>query len=942
MANYTSQPLEVAPVTSSFNFDLIDKVQAVQQQKYDTAKSNINSAIAQLGAMQLARPQDREYLEQRKQMMINSINEMPHKNLANSNVADSYYSVIKDVARDPYILSAIENTAKIQNFEAQMTQLREKNMDAYSNENYQDALEQAGYFQYMSGEIDKINNIAYQEYVNVNMNLNNRAKEYAKEMGFERYIGTEDGGYYYLDKTGRKVTEQEIFNHLENSLDSKEKTQLQINARQTIGKMPEQELNNYIKEYTTKQNNNLKKVLAREQARVATMSEEDKAEMMPIINQIKEQIKDNDVKIEQGQFDKNQIYGIYTNSLLRNIASSYEIDAITKVDRDKLPLEVMKYHLQVRKVEAAEKANEIAESATLGTPTTVPDDSDDSGRTKYDRLVDEVVSTQTALEAYLAANNVGGFADMNEEERWEFIQNYNPGDPTVPGNTVEVAGLVESFQSAQKAQASIIANSEEELRKITTKKYDEIRRGDAKINNLASTMPLTARFIGENRNTSFNNLPEEVRIGIMAEMVANNIQYDDKLDQRLVKIYGDVVTRLKSNLDSKGTDLATETLQTIERSSRTTPVGGFLMNAVRGLAAEVGVAKNVLDINIVNPLLRNIEAVLFSPEYAEQREVERTMGDALDLRGYMGMQRATRDYVRDIIGKEDTNITELEVQDLRTADGSVPVDALAEFRDVGENIISSTEAMANNFLPELRSMTAYTFSTTSKEQAPTATALRASIATAEGDNMAPVTTNDFTVRRDGEGYEISYIGLKNQYKRVYVDDVPPLVKQAIQTSESNWHNNPRNPNITLTPITVAPITDPKKSRYNLQTVYENTAGAIPQSEFESMMSNPSNTPFASTSDYMTWAEKTYGKTFYNNNAQAINNILNQEYTITPYTDGNKFYLEVLYTENGLRKARTVPTNLTEKDNTTFYIAALNQAHLLKRELIRNLTEDGRN
>ena len=55
MSNYTSKPLEVAPVTSSLNLPLIQQVLAVKQGQYLQAKQNIDQGILQLENLKVLR-----------------------------------------------------------------------------------------------------------------------------------------------------------------------------------------------------------------------------------------------------------------------------------------------------------------------------------------------------------------------------------------------------------------------------------------------------------------------------------------------------------------------------------------------------------------------------------------------------------------------------------------------------------------------------------------------------------------------------------------------------------------------------------------------------------------------------------------------------------------------------------------------------------------------
>lgn len=258
MSNYTSQPITLAPVTTSINLPLIQQVLQVKQGTYNQADAQVQAGLSSLENLKLLRPQDTEYLNSKIRGMQASLDNMQDKDLSNPNVASNFYSTIKSVARDPFVAEAASNTVKYQQFQSQMQDIQKKNPDKFHQINYQFALDKAGLNEYMAGATNSLGSFSYHNYSDVNKNLVDRLKT-IKDIKGDRTIeilGTGANGIPEGQKVVKKLsglTPQEIVDYVPGMMNTEDEMQLRINGWWTGKQDPqgvESQFNNYIENQT--------------------------------------------------------------------------------------------------------------------------------------------------------------------------------------------------------------------------------------------------------------------------------------------------------------------------------------------------------------------------------------------------------------------------------------------------------------------------------------------------------------------------------------------------------------------------------------------------------------------------------------------------------------------------------------------------------------------
>jgi hypothetical protein len=166
MANYHSIIHNYGRPQSNFNQELALQALSYKQGRYDANAAKIQETLNAYGDIELARPEDREYLYERLNRLVNNINGLSTADLSSTNVTSGIMGHISK-ALDENVLKQIQNTQKIKSFQSQVQEIKKSKPDQYSDVNYQVALMKSGYVDYINGNTDDLGDISYTPHVDV-------------------------------------------------------------------------------------------------------------------------------------------------------------------------------------------------------------------------------------------------------------------------------------------------------------------------------------------------------------------------------------------------------------------------------------------------------------------------------------------------------------------------------------------------------------------------------------------------------------------------------------------------------------------------------------------------------------------------------------------------------------------------------------------------------
>lgn len=936
MSSFLSSAYSDTEIQSQVNTPLVLKALSVIQGRYDTNKAQVEQTLAVYkNNLKGLRDVDNEYIAASLKQVEGVINGYGNKDYSITATKDTLLGNLKSVTEDPIIRSAVLNRAKFDQANAEVAEKKKKNDGSYSDRNYQDMLDQGGFNAYMKGETKDLGNLSYTDYVDVATTQDKKAADYAKERGLkDQFLGRTSDAYETTDKYGVKVTREEIERYLTSTLDEKTKAQLSIDARQSLGKLDEKSFTTFMESSQRQDNEDLRASIAQVKAERDTVSDDKKPQYDTYLKDAEKKLDEGELKLKNGTYDKSGIYEVYTKNKIRDIASNHDVDIITKIDTSDMPFEIMKFEtetqLKMKELELKDKANKIAEGGTLGTMTETPQPIEEKQSTKLQETQQATYKADQALDAYLKENNAE-YKKMTPQQQWNYKLKLNPNNPLGKGNTTALKNLVNTFQEAQGGYSKIVKEANKKITTDAEISYNNlIGAADLNLDNLSTTMPLTASLLKSKKN--FGSLSNEEKLGITTEFASNYLQYGGDLNDDVRTVYEKVVISNKATIKNYGTTKSKQ-VGALLVPATTEDVGGYWSNLGSRVAGAANVVLGV-PLHMIGKGATYGWNSLFNGQRTADREYSEWDKAEQDMLRYR--DESVKNYAKfskDYFGGEDTNITELEGRD--TKDDK---DILGRFNTTADKVKGDIDRIAGSYQENRKTGQAFTFSTEDKSQAPIAIALRAAVLNSEEKPSIPAGTNDYTVAREGTGYRISFIsgsGEKASYSSAYVAKLPPNVAGMYEQSVQSWTNNPNNPNIKLEPIPIDAYVSPSRRNQDIKNLIGNRD--LPAEVKNMLMTNPAQTAFATNSELKESIQKKYGDSFYKKNAESIDNILNNKYIAIPYVSGGNFFMKIQYTEDGEEKEYNESQPLgTEKDDHGFYLAYMETILKLKSEKINKL------
>ena len=230
MANYLSQKIDFAEPFKAMNTPLVANVLAAKQGQYNIGKQKLTSAIDAFENLKVLRPEDQEYIEAKLTDLKSRLDEDSYKDFSDTNLSDSLMSSIKSAAKDPFVINAMANTQKFNNYQQEIANLKGKKDGGYADQNYAYSLYKAGVQDYMDGKSNAIGNLSYTAYTDLTEEHLKRIKT-IKDIKGKRFIEElSPDGKFKIRKEIEGLTDNEILNYLSSTMSPQENKQMEING----------------------------------------------------------------------------------------------------------------------------------------------------------------------------------------------------------------------------------------------------------------------------------------------------------------------------------------------------------------------------------------------------------------------------------------------------------------------------------------------------------------------------------------------------------------------------------------------------------------------------------------------------------------------------------------------------------------------------------------
>lgn len=906
--NYLSQPAPVyQPVEMGGNLQLAIGVATNLQSRYDANKSIVDQTIAQYESLRGLTDTDNAYIAAQVSNIKNQVNKLGGLNLAYNTGRDTVLNNMKNILRDPIVTDILVSKANVDSLNAEYQKIKEKDPSKDNKANLDFALEQGGYFDYLQGKTKKVGSMSYTPYENVTANYSKRLKEYVEQYDDEQYLGNESKGKYHtVDIYGKVVLKEDLENFLKTTTTPQEMNQLHINAWDKYRGIDDTKVTSLLKPAYEKELASYKEQESTLKAKADSGDKDAKSQLKIIRNNI----ENTSSKINKGGFTKNDLYQIETEGFIKNMASLYDKNIITKKDVDNAIFDEVKfeqskmefelsYDQKERANKIAEKANDLTQQQMLGTLTDVPKTDKEKPKSEFQTFNEEKDATYDKLVGSLSATD-SDFAKMTSQQKRNYILNLDLSDPAniqAKGITKEIKDLHTSFIKKQNIANDHYTKSLLDVEKTAITSFQDMQESvlksdELKVDKISKFLPYTAQVLKmakkDGKAVSWDSLPTDAKYAIQAEMLAQH-QNESELDWDTQKTYNTMGYLLKSKIQNKAV------LGVLDNAQKSNKKTGYWEN-VGNLGSNIwGSVKDLAnDFRTIGTAIGE-GTQKANEDYAKykQSKVEDFSLSKLNPITYLHHS------ISDRVLSEEEDLHNIEARDLLGKEN------IGKRFDTFKDIVStSVKRQFGSESPYQKSVKAVSFSTTNKYQKDTANLIRQTIMATNPD--APIPEGDnYIIKQEGAGFRVTYQvkdkekGIQNA-EPVYLSKLPDALQTTFQQKQDVWEKSVYNPNFKVPNYSFAPIDTPEKSAETLdKLVYY---GGLDETMAEFLIKSPYLLPTN------TYVNNVVPKEVQNKNKEAIERFKKQTFKTKSSVTNGKIYSVVTYNDldNGEILQKTLP------------------------------------
>ena len=359
---------------------LSGQVQTALQQRFDVNSSKLEEVIKKVSSVPILQEDAKRYLGEKIQGGLNLIQANLKASRGNGLLSDSVSTQLQGYitdAMDDKVKNHIRYSQEIQNFEAGVQKLKEKDPKSYNQKNYEFSKYMAGYNEYLNGTVDsKLGSLQYIPNKDVWGDATKKIDDIIKakgDMTVDVVDESDPSGKTLIKKSIKGLSKEEIVKYMPNLLDSQDKQQLMIDGWDDMKNLSPQQISASFDEYVNTKNSLAKeevdkidKILAERKG--ALTNEEiknytdKKTAWANSIEWTNKQAKEvNKTKPEEVGYllKKESFFNAVSDAFKRQgISQEYEVNPIHKYENELLKqqrdyeMEEKKYELDLLKAQA--------------------------------------------------------------------------------------------------------------------------------------------------------------------------------------------------------------------------------------------------------------------------------------------------------------------------------------------------------------------------------------------------------------------------------------------------------------------------------------------------------------------------------------------------------------------------------------------------------------
>ena len=792
-----------APVSTLDIAQLTTTVQSALQGRYDANVAKVDSLIQQYTSVPLVRAEDKQYLGERLQSMLTSIDQNAKINWT-SGLATREVNARLAGAIDDNVLKQMSNSQAIINFEQTAAERKAKNPELYNDANYVYSKDKAGYAEYMAGQTDDIGSLQYIDYYDIKKNLTDEVEKYAKERGFEKILNQETQDYVFVTQKGKEVKPEEIENFVKTAIssDSRLQQQLLIDSHAKYRGLKDEQVLESYKTHVNEQVSSYDKALLELDNKAKNTNKDDKQALLDIektrlaLTENKKQLLSS---TDPKNFNRDLVqYNEHTSKLINNYVKTYSYKETTDVEFDDILMKIEKH-----KKDMAETDSTSTTSASTGL---------NAGQV-YDRAemaVEEGTQVSNFTKIQNDANQAWG-STVN------LIRN-NLSAAGKPSTDTDVANYFAGLKQAAKkgfnlnatgytdeeiqAYYNVVANNTA-LGKATNiaktqlgSASEEILTGlfggkskGLNVEVLASTMPYTAQLLGKYNNASQMSSKEKAIALIEVATNAKNVLTDED-DKKYYDLYINDVKRQNKITNAE-----------LNKVAKSGEQPGFWSSFGKGLWGGLRTVGNLFDLATSGVRLRKEDAEQSSER--AQADLSKSLSDT-----WQGVKGIVKGFAA-----EDRSLDDIQSGDINLKDYGDPKKVFTGALDATKKQVETESEKYRKSLPAKKSIILNPDIKTDKalvEQVKSAIIASGGVPQADtyinivdiSNGMANIKYQAVTDQETAKGGLKKYTLEKDI--SIPVSNLPPSMLNRLEGDLPSYVNSIRNPTKTVRNISYTP------------------------------------------------------------------------------------------------------------------------------------------
>jgi hypothetical protein len=344
------------------DYNLIGSVLQYKQGKLDANRQQLQSVYDQLSVIDVAKGEDREYVERRLNAAKNIANKYAALDLSNSGLTNDLIGKLTETI-DDNVKNAVVGTKIYRSEQAAWKKLKEDHPDKYADQNYAYAMQEANKWLNDGTAGTKYNGGGGTiEYRDLSKRILDNVGELSKALKAEYVAYGPEQGYFRSLETHEAVSRDRMEQALNWVFDEKDKQQMGINAWAQYDKMDDAQLKELHDGYYGAKIDNASRMISDIDKAIKTAkTDEQRARYentKAMWTKHKESLQNNTFDVLSSTYGKETAYrSLYSDQLKGQILDTYTYDNVTDIKVDEIRKANLEFQLKKDKFDEEKRKN---------------------------------------------------------------------------------------------------------------------------------------------------------------------------------------------------------------------------------------------------------------------------------------------------------------------------------------------------------------------------------------------------------------------------------------------------------------------------------------------------------------------------------------------------------------------------------------------------------